>query len=154
MSKKQTKAVTKLLSKQTADKLEKALAKDNLEQLKKQMEALFTFKNIFNLHDDHLIELAEFVIDASEAEDKLEYMKCTQEYIRKRMSRYKEEKAALARKIQWAKVTKETDEIKMLNLSYQLWIYEAGYKYSEYQMLSMMCGIIRSAEEVEEDNSK
>ena len=55
MSDQQTVTVQKLLSKQTVEKLDTAITKGNMEQLRKQMEKLFTFKNIFNMHDDHLI---------------------------------------------------------------------------------------------------
>ena len=67
MSDQQTVTVQKLLSKQTVEKLDTAITKGNMEQLRKQMEKLFTFKNIFNMHDDHLIGLAECIIDIARA---------------------------------------------------------------------------------------
>lgn len=146
--------VEQLLSKGTVEKLDKALTKLNMEQLKKQMEKLFTFKNIFNMHDDHLIELAEFIVDLAEEKDRLTYIQGIEQYARKRMDRYQKRKTAVIKENQWAKATKTADKVKVLDLSYQTWVYESGYKYSEFHMLSMMCNIIQSVREYEKAGRK
>ena len=59
---KQTVTLQKLLSEETIEKLDHAMLKGNMEELKKELKKLFTYKKIFNLHDDHLAELADFII--------------------------------------------------------------------------------------------
>lgn len=154
MSSSQTAAVTKLLSASTVEKLDKALTKLNMEQLKKQMEKLFTFKNIFNMHDDHLIELAEFIVDLSKEENRLEYICGIEIYARRRIDKYQKRKAAVVKENQWAIASKNPDEVKMLDLSYRAWVYEEGYKYSEFHMLTMLCGIIQSVKDYEKAGGK
>ena len=85
--KKQTVKTKELLSPKTAEKLDAALTKGNIEQLKKIMEKLFTFKNIFTMHDDHLIDLAEFIVDLSKAEDRGQCAYEIEQYARRRISR-------------------------------------------------------------------
>lgn len=154
MSSSQTAAVKKLLSASTVEKLDKALTKLNMEQLKKQMEKLFTFKNIFNMHDDHLIELAEFIVDLSAEGNRLDYIQGVEQYARRRINKYQKRKAAVVKESQWAIASKNTDKVKMLDLAYQAWVYEEGYKYSEFHMLSMMCSIIQSVREYEKAGRK
>ncbi len=154
MSSQQRVTVEKLLSEQTVEKLDKALTKLNMEQLKKQMEKLFTFKNIYNMHDDHLIELAENIVDIAKADDRVDYIHGIEKYVRTKMQRYQERKAAIVKENQWAKATKSVDEVEMLDLNYQLWVYEHGFKFSEFHMYTMLCGIMHSVEEYEKAGAK
>lgn len=149
MSGQQKMEVEKLLSEQNVEKLEAALTKSNMEQLRKQMERLFTFKNVFNMHDDHLTDLAEFIIDLSRAEDRNEWADMTEKYVRGRIARYQERKKRVISEVQWAKVTGRADKVEMLDLTYNEWVYEAGYEYSKYQMYLMLCDIIRKVQEYE-----
>lgn len=149
MSNRQAAAVNKLLSSQTAEKLNKALEKDNMEQLKKHMEKLFTYKNIFNMHDDHLTELAQFIADLSKEKDRLTYIRENEGYIRRRMEKCKKAKDDIVKKNQWAGASKMAGREKMLDLSYQAWVYEEGYQHSKLQMLGMMCNIMQAVEECE-----
>lgn len=149
MSGQQVIGLEKLLSEQTVDKLEAALAKSNMEQLRKQMEKLFTFKNVFNLHDDHLSDLGEFIIDLSRADDRMEWAETTERYVWGRIARYQERKKKIIAENQWAKVTGRADEVEMLDLTYQAWVYESGFEYSRYQMYTMLLSIIRDIRDYE-----
>lgn len=131
-----------LLSKQTAKKLDEALSKGNMEQLKKHMMRLFGHKNMYNLHDDHITELAECVVDLVEAEDRMACAEGMEEYAKRRISRYQERKEKLVRESQWAKAARNPDRVSMLDLTYRLWVYESGFEYSRYSMYTMLCVII------------
>lgn len=134
----------KQLTKETVEKLEETLGKENTEPLKKQMEKLFTFKNIYNMHDEHLIELAECIVDLWQCEDKTEWALETEKYLKSMMSRYRLRKKERYHKIQWAKVTKNADELAMLDLAYRLWVYECGFEYSHFQMYNMLYQITQN----------
>ncbi len=134
----------KLLSKQTVNKLDAAVTKENTELLRKNMEKLFMFKNIFSIHDDHLMELAEVIIDLAKSDNMIEYAENTEQYVRKKMFHYHERKSRLVSENQYAKAVKNFDKTAMLDLTYQLWVYEEGYRHSEYQMLTIMNDIIQS----------
>lgn len=138
-----------LLSKQSVEKLDAALYKNNIEQLKKQMEKLFTFKNIFNMHDDHLIELAEDIVDAYRDDDRLAWAERTKIYARTQLAKYQERKSKIIAENQWAKVAGRLNKVEKLDLTYRLWVYESGFEYSKYQMYTMLLGIIRDIEEYE-----
>ena len=131
----------RLLSKQTVDKLDTALGKGNLESLKKQMEKLFTFKNIFNMHDDHLIELAECIVDLAQAEDRIACAHGMELYANRRINRYQERKKRLQNENHWAKAAKNIDEVDHLDLTYRLWVFESGYEYSHFHMYKILRGI-------------
>ena len=141
---KETMTVEKLLSKQTVEKLDNALTKGNIEQLKKHMEKLFTFKNIFNMHDDHLIELAECIVDLADADDRVKCALEMEQYAQRRISRYQMRKNKLVAENQWAKAAKVTDEMAVLDLSYRVWVYESGFEYSKFHMYTMLCHIIHT----------
>lgn len=145
---------TKLLSKDTAGKLDAALSKGNIEQLRKYMERLFSFKNIFNLHDDHLIELAECIVDLARADDRLEYADGMERYAQKRISRYLERKTRVIKENSWAKATKHINKETMLDLTYRQWVYESGFEYSKFQMYTMLCDIIHDIQQSEKEGKK
>lgn len=140
MSKKTS--VEKLMSKQTIEKLDTALTKGNMEQLKKQMEKLFTYKNIFNMHDDHLIELAECIVDIANAEDRVKCATEIEQYARRRISKYQNRKQKAVNENQWAKAANVADDDTRLDLAYRVWVYESGFEYSKFYMYSMLRRII------------
>lgn len=150
----QTTTVKKLLSKQTVEKLDADLSKRNIEQLKKTMEKLFTFKNIFNMHDDHIIELAECIVDVGRADDRVQCAREIEQYARRRISRYQERKKQVVAKTDWAKVTKTTDKVAMLDVTYQQWVYESGFEYSKFQMYTMICNIMRDVQKYGKEGTK
>ena len=115
MSDQYTVTVQKLLSKQTVEKLDTAILKGNMEQLRKQMEKLFTFKNIFNMHDDHLIGLAECIIDITRAEDIDEELDMQEQYAHNRIQRYQERRKKIVKTNQWMKAAGNTDKVKKLD---------------------------------------
>lgn len=134
----------KKLTKTIVDKLDEYSMKGNPEQLKKQMEKLFTFKNICNMHDDHIAELAECIIDLWMSEDKADWAKSTENYVRLRVSRYNRHKQEWFNKVQWAKAAKNVDEITMMDLKYKLWVYEHGFEYSHFCMFNMLYRITQT----------
>lgn len=142
-------AVERLLSERTVNELDAALYKNNMEQLRKQMERLFTFKNTFNMHNDHLIQLAEDIVDIYHAEDRLVFIHEIEDYARMQMNKHQRRKSKVMEENQWAKAAGHLDKVKQLDLTYRLWVYEAGFERSKYQMYTMLLGIIRDIEEYE-----
>lgn len=136
-----------LMSESTVEKLDTALGKGNIDLLKKHMEKLFTFKNIFNMHDDHLVELAECIIDLSRAEDRVECARDFERYAQRMIARYSDRKARAERKCGWLKATKSKNELDILDAKYRQWVYESGFEYSHYHMYSMLCQITRDIQE-------
>ena len=134
----------KELTEPVVTKLDDALTRGNVTDLKKQMEKLFTFKNICNMHDDHITELAECITDLWASEDKVEWAETTESYLRGRISKYQRRKSEWRHKMTWAKKTDEMDEVEMLDLTYRLWVYEHGFEYSHFQMYSMLHRIARN----------
>lgn len=152
--KKQTASVEKLLSKQTVEKLDAALTKGNIDMLKKHMEKLFTFKNIFNMHDDHLIELAECIVDLAQADDRIECCYVMKQYAQNKISRYQKRKKKIVMSNQWAKASKNMDKVHIMDLKYRQWVYEFGFEYSKFQMYTMLCNIIQDIQKYEEEGKK
>lgn len=134
----------KELTEATVKKLDDILMKSNIEQLKKQMEKLFTFKNICTMHDDHITELAECIVDLWMAEDKAEWARHTEDYSKARIARYHKRKQQYFQKVQWAKVTKKASEEEMLDMTYRLWVYEHGFEHSHFQMYTMLYRITQT----------
>lgn len=142
-------AAERLLSESTVEKLDAAIYKNNMEQLRKLMEKLFTFKNIFNLHDDHLTQLAENIIDIAHESDRLTWIHNNESYVRTQINKYQERKKKIVAENQWAKAAGHLDKVEKLDLTYRLWVYDAGFEYSRYQMFTMILGIFREVEEYE-----
>lgn len=143
---KKTETNKNIFTKQTIEKLDITLGKGNVEDLKKQMTKLFMFKNIFNMHDNHLIELAECIVDIYKDDDRV---KCAQEmeaYAQRRIFRYKERKKRIEKEKQWADATKCPDAVVMLDLKYRLWVYNSGFEYSRYHMYSMLRRIAKDVQ--------
>lgn len=134
----------KILSKQIVEKLDNALTKGSMEDLRKQMEKLLGYKDIFNLHDQHLTELAECVVDLADADDRLECAAEMERYAKRCISLYRERKRKLIEKSQWAKSRNDHNEPLLLDLAYQIWTYDAGFEYSKFHMYSMLCRIIHT----------
>lgn len=134
----------KKLTKSVVEKLDEILMKGNMEQLKKKMEKLFTFKNICNLYDDHITELAECITDLWMSDDKVKWVEGTEDYLRLRISRYNRHKQKCFEKVQWAKAAKNVDEVTMMDLKYRLWVYEHGFEFSHFQMYNMLYRITQT----------
>lgn len=139
----QTVTLKKLLSKQNIEKLESALDKMNMEQLRKQMEKLFTFKNIYTMHDSHLTELAECIVDLANDDDRQKYARETEKYARAALSRYHDGRRQAEYDVQWAQAAGNVSTMEMLDRVYARWVYDEGFEYSRYQMYTMMCSILR-----------
>lgn len=152
--KKKKVTVKKILSTSTVEKLSDALNKGNMENLKKQMEKLFTFKNVFSMHDDHIIELAECIVDLVETDNVTETAANMEQYARTCMSRYIKKRKELSRKIQWAKTKKNVSKLDLLDLQYELWVYEEGVEYSHFHMYSTLCQIIREMRECGKEDTQ
>ena len=142
-------AAERLLSESTVEKLDAAIYKNNMEQLRKLMEKLFTFKNIFNLHDDHLTQLAENIIDIAHESDRPTWIRNNESYVRTQINKYQERKKKIVAENQWAKAAGHLDKVEKLDLTYRVWVYDAGFEYSRYQMFTMILGIFREVEEYE-----
>lgn len=150
----QTASIDKLLSKQMIEKLDAALAKGNMNMLKKHMEKIFSFKNIFNMHDDHLIELAECIVDLAQADNKLECSHFMKQYAQNCILRYQKRKKEIINKNQWANASKNMDKVHIMDLKYRQWVYEHGFEYSKFQMYTMLCNIIQDIQKHEEEGTK
>lgn len=131
------------LTEATVVKLEEVLDKDNPEPLKKLMNKLYGYKNMYDMHDDHIIDLAWFIVDLWRSEDRVKWASDQETYIRPRMNGLRDAKRKKRHEKQWAAVTKTANELTALDLAYQLWVYELGYEHSHYQMLMKMHKIVQ-----------
>lgn len=134
----------KKLMKASAEKLAELSEKENAEHLRKQMERLFTFKNTYAMHDDHIKELADCIVDLWRSEDRAESAREMEDYAKSQMSRHGRKKREMFHRVQWAKAAGNEDEAGMLDLKYRLWIYEHGYEHSRFQMYGMLCRITQN----------
>lgn len=143
---KTTITMEEILSEEIVEKLNTTLMKGNMEELKKQMVKLFTFKSIFELHDDHIKDLSECVIDAANAHNDGEWdewCKSTEGYARRQISKYQSRKRKIQDEAAWAKKSGVASEEEMLDLTYRVWVFEAGYEHSKFQMYAMMCNMVQ-----------
>lgn len=140
----------KLLSIGTHNKLNELLFKlENVEsprevsalqeKLRDYMGKLFTYKNIFEFHNDHLFEMAEILVGLYPEKDNLEdYTYHILVYLNKKISRYKEirfkQQQSLARKAKERKV----DPDGYLDQKYIAWTYTEGYYYQQAQMYRLL----------------
>lgn len=134
----------KKLTQSMAKKLDEALTKGNMEQVKKLMEKLFTFKNICNMHDNHIIELGECIIDLWRSEDQIRWAQETEGYIKLRITRYQKKRQDIFHDVEWSKATHNGNKVEMLDKTYQLWVYEQGFEFSRFQMFRMLYRITQN----------
>ena len=109
------------------------------EKLRDYMGKLFTYKDIFEFHNDHLFEMAEILVGLYPEKDNLEdYTYHILVYLNKKISRYKEirfeRQQALARKAKEQK----TDPDGYLDQKYIAWTYTEGYYYQQAQRYRLL----------------
>lgn len=134
------------MSEDVVEKLNTTLMKGNMEELKKQMTRLFTFKSIFELHDDHIKGLAECVIDAANAHNDGEWedwCRSTEGYARRQICKYQSRRSRLQNEAAWKKKSGNVSEEELLDMQYRVWVFEAGYEHSKYQMYNVICNMVQ-----------
>lgn len=109
------------------------------EKLRESMEKLFTYKEIFELHSDHILELAETVAGLyPERTDLNGYVYYILKYIDKKIARYENTCIKYKRKLRsWSKV-KDTNPDGYLNLRYEVWTYTEGYYHQQAHMYRLL----------------
>lgn len=131
-------ALSCVLSEKTIKQLQDDLKKKNVTDLSGHLEKLFGYKEIFNLHADHLRELAEYIIDLVSDDDPVAYAKRTGAYIKKEKQKYHREQAKTVRMYQWAKQMEGEDSVHVLDLEYRCSVYRQGFAYSRFHAYILM----------------
>ena len=114
------------------------------EKLREYMGKLFPYKDIFEFHDDHILELAEIVADLyPERENLEEYASNILVYINRKRDRYR--KRTLQYQALFRQKQKElsVDSDEYLDLKYQTWTYTDGYYHQQALMYELIGRTLR-----------
>lgn len=110
-----------------------------MQKLRNIMQKLFTFKEVFELHDDHIIELAEIIAGIYPELFNLEdYTYHILAYLSKRMQEYEKITREYVEKLRWKEMEKDKDPDGYLDLKYLTWTYTTGYHYQTYHTYVIM----------------
>lgn len=130
--------ITKLLYTLEHVKTPRDIAKAQ-ENLREMIEELFTYKEIFDLHSDHILELAETVAGLyPERNDLNDYVYYILDYINKKLTRYEEKKSRYKQDLRQMEKIREIDRDRYLNLRYTVWTYTDGYYCQQAHMYRLL----------------
>lgn len=114
------------------------------EKLRDLMGKLFPYKDIFEFHDDHILELAEIVADLYPEQANLEeYASNILVYINRNQERYR--KRVFQYRTMFRQKRKElpVDSDEYLDLKYQTWTYTDGYYHQQALMYELIGRTLR-----------
>lgn len=114
--------------------------------LREVIGKLFTYKEIFELHDDHILELAETVVGLyPEREDLDSYLFYILEYLESQILKYEQikNKYITELSIKTKLRENETDPDGYLNLKYKTWTYTTGYYHQKVHMCRLLAQVLR-----------
>ena len=121
---------------------EKASEKTKLmkmQRLRGCIQKLFTFNETFELHDSHIIELAEVVVELYPEMSSLEeYAQNILTYTDKQMKKYEQLTAEYVQKLRWKERDKDKDPDGYLDLKYLTWTYTTGYHHQTYHTYELI----------------
>lgn len=110
--------------------------KENLRDL---IGKLFTYKEIFELHDDHILELAETVVGLyPEREDLNGYVYYILIYLEKQIARLEEIRKKREKELKIKEKYQDKDPEGFLDLKYETWTYTEGYYYQKAHMYRLL----------------
>ena len=100
---------------------------------------LLTYKNIYDLHNDHLIELLETFAELYPESERLsEYALEIRGYLDAQIKKIEINLTQAIHTAERARRTKGTPPLMQLDLDYQVWVYQHGYYRSRkaaYQLI-------------------
>ena len=110
------------------------------EQLREQVTKLFSFRDIVELHDDQIMELAETIEGIyPERENLSDYVYFILVYLDEQIAKYEKKKEQYAQELIQKHKWKEKYPDQYLNLRYKVWTYTDGY----YRQRAQMYGLLR-----------
>lgn len=110
-----------------------------MQKLRNIMQKLFTFKEVFELHDDHIVELAEIIAGIyPELSDLEDYTYHILAYLSKRMREHEKITREYVEKLRWKEMKKDRDPDGYLDLKYLTWTYTTGYHHQTYHTYAIM----------------
>lgn len=109
------------------------------EKIRDMMTRLFDYSDIVDLHDDHVLELAETIVGLYPERDNLEdYTYYILEYLQKQIWRYEETKQKWEQKKNWEAHNKNKNPDMFLDLTYITWTYTNGYYHQQANMYRLL----------------
>ena len=131
-------SIQNLLSGKTVKQLSADLEKKNPQALKDRMTDLFGYREVYNLHPDHLAALAEYIISLGTAGDPASYARETAAYIGKWKQKFYRDREKTDRQWQMARKTYGEDSLEALDLKYRRSCFYEGFYYSWYHSCTLM----------------
>ena len=109
------------------------------EKLKTIVGKLFTYKEIFEFHDDHIIEIAETIVGLyPEREDLNGYTFYILEYLKNQIAKYERLKMKYTKELAMKEKMRETDFGGYLDVKYRAWTYTDGYYCQQAHMYRLL----------------
>lgn len=112
------------------------------EKLKDLIGKLFTYKEVFELHDDHILELAETVVGLYPEREELEdYAFYILQYLGRQQANYEKKRKQYQKELKQKEKEKNIDPDGYLDKKYEAWTYEEGY----YRQRNHMYGLLKDS---------
>ncbi len=109
------------------------------ERIRRVLERIFTFEQIYEFHMEHLLELADVILGLYPERDQLEeYTYCIFPYLQSRLKSYEMKRNAYLDKLSRAKRTMDTESVEYLDLAYRTWVYTDGYECQQAKMYRLL----------------
>lgn len=114
------------------------------ESLRSFCTTLFTHKEIFELHDDHILDLAETIAGLYPEFGNLEdYIYHILGYLEKQISKHEQKSRLYSQKLKKKIKEQGTDPDGYLDLKYKTWTYTDGYYCQQANMYRLLQGTLR-----------
>lgn len=115
------------------------------ESLRDFCSKLFTYGEIFELHDDHILDLAETIAGLYPELNDLEgYLYHILGYLGKQISKYEHKCMQYSQKLRRKAKEQETDPDGYLDLKYKTWTYTEGYYCQQAHMYRLLQDTLNS----------
>lgn len=114
------------------------------DKLRELISNLLSFKNVLELHTDHIIELAETIAGLYPERDDLDgYIYHILPYINKKLKRYDEICMRYRQQLKQMGKVRDQDPEGYLNLRYKVWTYTDGYYHQQAHMYQLLRSLLR-----------
>lgn len=112
--------------------------------LRNAVSRLFTYKEIYDLHDDHVAEMAEVVVALYTEQERLtEYIDGVCSYAEKQMAKLDERRLRCGRRLDWERKKQVLPPEKLLDLQYEYWTYTDGYYHGRKRAYKLLVWALR-----------
>lgn len=114
------------------------------DKLRELISSLLSFKNVLDLHTDHIVEIAETIAGLyPEREDLEGYIYYILPYINKKLKRYDEVCMRYRQQLKQMAKVRDQDPEGYLNLRYKVWTYTDGYYHQQAHMYQLLRSLLR-----------